>query len=457
MKKLRNILLFVLVLAMVIPSMTGCKKEEVSSDGLTTVTVWTNAAGSKAVMTKLVNDWNETTGKEKGIKIDYQVKTGGDYTKALDLAIEGGTAPDLFLGGNTRKYALNGNIWALDELPGGPELIEKSKEYLAENRGMVDGKTYKLPVSATTRGLIYNKEMFVEAGIVDENGEAKPPETLAELREVAKKLTDAKNRKYGIIFPAKWSGWYESDVTGVATASAPPSYNPATNEYKADGVKPIIETYLGIKEDGSFYPGESSIDNDSARALFAEGGIGMKVAFSFDLGVLRDQFPAKIEWGVAPFPVAEKGVRYKQVASIGYSETINKQSKVDPEILMEVLSFLTSDETITQKYLGGVVLPHDWSIVDGVDDSNVDKNWKAFAELVDISIQPPLSPSLDTAGLKSDGDIFNEIWAGKITVDQGVEMMNKNIQTGLDNYYKNHPDEDRNQYYDPSFVLEMVK
>jgi len=35
--------------------------------------------------------------------------------------------------------------------------------------------------------------------------------------------------------------------------------------------------------------------------------------------------------------------------------------------------------------------------------------------------------------------------------------MNKNIQTGLDNYYKNHPDEDRNQYYDPSFVLEMVK
>ena len=191
MKKLRNILLFVLVLAMVIPSMTGCKKEEVSSDGLTTVTVWTNAAGSKAVMTKLVNDWNETTGKEKGIKIDYQVKTGGDYTKALDLAIEGGTAPDLFLGGNTRKYALNGNIWALDELPGGPELIEKSKEYLAENRGMVDGKTYKLPVSATTRGLIYNKEMFVEAGIVDENGVAKPPETLAELREVAKKLTDA--------------------------------------------------------------------------------------------------------------------------------------------------------------------------------------------------------------------------------------------------------------------------
>ncbi|UKI35907.1 MAG: extracellular solute-binding protein [Clostridiales bacterium] len=36
-------------------------------------------------------------------------------------------------------------------------------------------KTYRLPVSVTTMGLIYNKDMFKSAGIVDEKGEAKAP------------------------------------------------------------------------------------------------------------------------------------------------------------------------------------------------------------------------------------------------------------------------------------------
>ncbi|UKI36826.1 MAG: extracellular solute-binding protein [Clostridiales bacterium] len=37
----------------------------------------------------------------------------------------------------------------------------------------INGKTYSLPFSAATRGLVYNKDMFKAAGIVDEKRRGK--------------------------------------------------------------------------------------------------------------------------------------------------------------------------------------------------------------------------------------------------------------------------------------------
>ena len=73
-----------------------------------------------------------------------------------------------------------------------------------------------------------------------------------------------------------------------------------------------MQTIIGIKEDGSYMPGVESLTNDAARAKFGAGGIGMKVAGSFDYGVLTEQFPAQIEWGVAPYPVADENDTYLQ-------------------------------------------------------------------------------------------------------------------------------------------------
>ena len=38
-------------------------------------------------------------------------------------------------------------------------------------------------------------------------------------------------------------------------------------------IKPAIEMICGIKADKSYYPGAEGVDNDPARARFAEGNI----------------------------------------------------------------------------------------------------------------------------------------------------------------------------------------
>ena len=175
------------------------------------VSVWSGDTHSKSVVEKIINDYNNNEGKEKNIFIDYQVKESSSYKQVIDLALESGEAPDMFAT-DMAKAVENGHVISIEELPGGEEFLKKYEGKLMENLNTYNGKTYTVPVSAVTQGLLYNKDMFKKAGLVDENGEAKPPKTWEELREYAKKLTNPQNKEYGIIFPVKWGGWYGSDV-----------------------------------------------------------------------------------------------------------------------------------------------------------------------------------------------------------------------------------------------------
>jgi multiple sugar transport system substrate-binding protein len=102
----------------------------------------------------LIKEFNETTGKDIGVYIDYQIKEGGSIVQNLVLALANGTAPDMFTSGNIANLAPEGKIVALEDLPGGPELVEKYKDHMVEFSHTYDGKTYTLPYGNTVQGLI---------------------------------------------------------------------------------------------------------------------------------------------------------------------------------------------------------------------------------------------------------------------------------------------------------------
>jgi multiple sugar transport system substrate-binding protein len=66
------------------------------------------------------------------------------------------------------------------------------------------------PYSGYIMGLFYNKKLFKAAGIVDNKGEAKPPETWDEFVATAVKLTDRKKNisGFGICAATGAAGWY---------------------------------------------------------------------------------------------------------------------------------------------------------------------------------------------------------------------------------------------------------
>lgn len=76
-----------------------------------------------------------------------------------------------------------------------------------------DMPLYGLPWYYGVNILAYRTDLFKEAGFVDENGNPKPPKTLDEFREYAKKLTDREKGRYGV-------AWYNGRIADAISMQA---------------------------------------------------------------------------------------------------------------------------------------------------------------------------------------------------------------------------------------------
>lgn len=438
-------------------SACGKKQDNANDGGVTDVKVWTQEAGSKAFMTNLVNEWNSKEGKEKGIRIVYEVLTG-NAEQQIDVALQSKTAADIITASNLEKRVGMDYLQAIDELDGGQEYIDTFKG--EGDRWKIDGHYYTVPSASIVGGLLYNKDMFKKAGIVDENGEPTPPKTYAELREYAARLTNAEQKEYGIIYPGKSLGtWYPFEMEwSLMGSTGTDGFDPKTNQYDYSGLEPIMQTIIDIKNDGSCYPGTEAIDADPARAKFAEGNIGMKYGISWDVAVLTDQFPAKCDWGVAPMPVENEAQRYKQKMEIwnGYSIVKGDGSK-DMNKIFEVYKWLCGEEVSKKRYEAGLSLPWDSEIIENADDKNAPEQWRQFAELMKISTTAPLAVKIDTTGATSIQETFmSEVWNGTAdNIHKVVSDWTKDCNDGIKVYKDNNPDYDYstvdNSGFDPSY------
>lgn len=439
-----KLIIGLLCVAMTCTLFAGCGGDNSDENsGVKTATVWSGNSHSKLVLSQLVDEFNKTRGKELNVKIEYVVKEG-DSASAIDLAYETGDEPDFCSASGIEKLSENGKIVAINDLPGGEELLAEYDEGDYANFS-VGGKTYKLPYGATTNGLIYNKDMFKKYGIVDENGEAKPPKTLDELREYAKIMTNPAEREYGIIIPLGNQWLYGTDVLGVAKASCNTrEYDWVKGEYDFSSHKPVLDMYQGIKEDASYFPGADNMDNDAARAQFAQGKIGMKFGASYDVGVYNDQFPAKCDWGVAPYPTVKADERYKTELSSNGFILINKKAveHLGEELTMEVFKFFHDDAMMTELYKQGVEIPCKQKLIESVTPENPKHGWTEFSKLLEYSeVIPWNSPKTIRTGAQSNNDYFlKDFWPGNKTAQQVTDEMTASYNEGMKAWFEQNPD-----------------
>jgi multiple sugar transport system substrate-binding protein len=72
---------------------------------------------------------------------------------------------------------------------------------------------YGLPLDVHPIGLYYNTKLFKQAGIVDEQGNAKPPRTFAQFLDAARRMTkdtngDGRTDQWGFVFTWQRSNWF---------------------------------------------------------------------------------------------------------------------------------------------------------------------------------------------------------------------------------------------------------
>ena len=429
--KIKKGLSLLCAIGMFVGMLAGCGVNE--AEGVETFTMWTNSA--TPFEEEQVAKFNETIGKENGIKLEL-TNYGDDYSKTVEMAIANGSAPDFYkIQGALSSQVQKGNLFPVSDLPGMEDFLAEYDGMLMEYNEMIDGKVYRVPGRRNLFAMLYNKDLFKKAGIVDENGEAKPPKTWDEVVEYAKILTNPNESTYGIIFPMKWSGFWGTEITPVMTANGQMNFDRKTQTYDYSIYKPILEKVMQIKADGTYFPGSEGLDNDAARAQFATGRVGMKMGVSWDVYVLNDQFPAECQWGVCTIPkLNESDPDYYQHSTTESLMEISSSVKdKDLNKVALIYKWYCSDERIGELYEQALLFPAKASVVEKYSPKVEKQGLIEFAELIKASNYS--APSTGYA-LKYEGEtiaqVFDKVWAEMLTIDKAVTQLTEDYQEAYD-------------------------
>ena len=177
-----------LSLALSVGVLTGCASSSPAADDQETAAAekvtlvmwqqWGNGS-ERDVLKALISRYEELN---PNITIEETPVTNN---AAILSAITGGNAPDIVSLGNSLAlggWASAGAVTDLTPFIEASGLDTSAYVQSAFNGLKVGGKTYALPFQLFNAGLIYNKQMFADAGLT-------PPTTLEELAVVAKQLT----------------------------------------------------------------------------------------------------------------------------------------------------------------------------------------------------------------------------------------------------------------------------
>jgi multiple sugar transport system substrate-binding protein len=157
-------------------------------------------------MRKLAEQYTQAN---PGIRVTVEEEPEGGAFEAL---IAAGNQPDLIVasfGSQIGRLAASGNVVPLEDMPGAQELFDQLAPEAVQE---LYGHNYYVPVGADVTMMIYNKQLFEEAGLDPED----PPTTWDEFLDAAEKIDALPNRDtgedvYGAVFwneALAWGGWY---------------------------------------------------------------------------------------------------------------------------------------------------------------------------------------------------------------------------------------------------------
>ncbi|MFD0714559.1 ABC transporter substrate-binding protein [Paenibacillus sp. GCM10027626] len=394
----------------------------------TKISYWTGDRHDSEYIKQIVDEFNAAN--TDNIEVELSIK-GDDFDQALDMSFQTSEAPDVIrVKENTiQTFYKKGYLAPIDEFLD-DEIKAKFQEMPDLNS--FDGKRYSLPNFGTTMRLVYNKELFAKAGI-----EA-PPTTLAEMVDIAKKLTEAgkDSGAYGFALnfknPASAFG-RSARVIAEVSGYGGFGYDFKTAQYDFSGFKPIIETFKQIKDDGSMLPGVESLDIDPLRAQFAEGKIGMYLSYSAEPGVYSSQFPAKIDWAAAPAPSIDGN--FNGASGLLGGQWLALSSKTShKEAAWKFISYMYSSQILQQYQEKGFGI----SMVPSVSEVAATPDVKGIDSFLPNQYDGvwPVYPVVAVQGTKSDDAFFKYMISGG-DLDAIIQDLNARYNAGLAAAVKN--------------------
>lgn len=323
-------------------AMAGCNAAEVKAEGeKTTITYWhifPEGDAFKPVHDELIKRFNES---QDEIYVEDLGISFFDFLSKMDTAIPAGTGPDVAFMDLTEslRRAEAGVIVNLTPYIE-RDNVDMNKFYSwTHDAGTYNGDWYGLPYSGGGRFLVYNKDMFEEAGLDPEQ----PPKTLAELEEYADKLTkltdDGEIEVLGF-HPSLGNVSFRDYVLNRGDVFFDEEHTPLINS--PENVE-TLEWYVnmtnkyGAKQVQSLKAASSTTGIDP----FLAGFVAMEVNV---VDFYKKLSESDINYGVAPMPGINEGEYATQGGSFDL-EIFDHGDQDKIEAAWEFLKFMTGEES----------------------------------------------------------------------------------------------------------------
>ncbi len=266
------------------------------------------------------------------IKVNIETVGYGDYFVRLMTSVVAGTAPDAFELNfeNFAAYAMKGTIQPLDELieKSGFDISVSDPNALAAFRS--GGKQYGLPFSFSNVIVLYNKDLFDQAGVSYPTSDW----TWADQLDAATKIRALGEDIFGIFQPIQFHEFYK-----VVRQNGGSLFNEDMTKFTVNTPENVetLQYMVDRVQKHNVMPTEEQLSGMGDWDLFAAGRLGMLVTGSWAFPYMMEN--CDFDWDIA----VEPGNTAKATHFFANGVVINKDTK-KAEAAFEWIKFLSASK-----------------------------------------------------------------------------------------------------------------
>lgn len=345
------------------------------------------------------------------VEITLEMPSSDQYDSILQARLTGDDAPDLFTiqANNIGTYAGAGYLADLTETVAVSKVYDNVKATVT-----VDEKVMALPLESTAWSVLYNKQIFEDAGV-------EVPETLDELKEVCAVLTEKGYTPFMLAFQEQWVPQLMTAVTlGGLTTGAGMDWleRMYKDEASYEEVREIFDVITLIMENGTKRAMEEG--SEIGAADFANGAAAMFVQGTWAANTIMTTNP-DMQLSVFALPVNNNPectrINLSTSTILGIYEGTEQK-----DLALRFVDFVMDDEKSAELFQSCGFNPI--ATCHGFDTASYVKDAYKYVE-AGRSYQDLVLPSSVT---DEQGRLLQELYVGSVTVDEIIERLDKAFQ-----------------------------
>ncbi|QDY71036.1 ABC transporter substrate-binding protein [Qingshengfaniella alkalisoli] len=300
------------------------------------LTMWARDSGA-ALTERVVDRWNE---EHPDQQVELTIIPSNEMVTKFVTAATSGSVPDLlsldliFAPPFMRAGFFEDVTDQVTANPAWENTVQAHRDLAT-----YDDRFYGVPFTPENSILIYNKDLFEQAGLDPED----PPSTTDEILEAARAIDALGDDVYGFYFSGACGGCniftMAPQMWAVDGTEVLPSQCDAP-ALEGESIRTILQNYRTMWEEG-LIPESAQVDGGAQFvSAFTAGNVGMMGSGNFAVGTYAEIAP-DIDFGVAPLPGPEEG----QISSFAGGDILMIPSKAEhKEAAREFLDWVISDD-----------------------------------------------------------------------------------------------------------------